>query len=190
MDTHALTVAATDPSLAALGFVPFVEEALKTGDPWFRTYAIEAFVLKVIRGDLQAWEELRACLTEETEKKTERLYLFNVARLGNLFINNAFPNRDAECAKVVLWLINNDPSDPFLENPYCYDFTGESYESVNREWLRVVNERPNEIRVLANAAECLREGHPEVTESLLVRCRLLDPNNPIWIQRITELGSP
>ena len=187
MNARTLTDAAVDQSIAPLRFLPFVEEALRDSDPWTQDYAKEAFVLKVAQGSVHAWDELRVHLADEAVKTAEREYLLNIARLGKLFVDEAAASRDTECAQIVLWLIKNDPSDKFLENPWCYDFAGEPYESVDRAWSKVLADRPNEIQVLANAADFLCLRYPERAKSLFMRCRTLDPSNSVWSDRIAEL---
>lgn len=187
MNIRKLHKASTDENVSAIDFIPFVRECLNVDDPSLRSSSIEAFVSKAIEGGEQCLDELRVYFAENVENPAESEYLLKVAGLGILFVDEQAPNRDIECAQVVHWLIENDPTDPFLENPFCYDFSGKPYETVKEEWLKVVNEHPGDVRVLANAAEFVSMKHPEMSRVLFERCRNLEPNNPDWSERITDL---
>lgn len=187
MSNVELAQASCDPSVTAIAFLPLLREALKGADAWTREFAADVFVRKVAERDPESWNELQPDFSNRSPNDSEGEYVFQLARLGHLFVDGANPNRSIESAAVVLWLIRRDPSDAFLKNPYCLDIEGELHDSVRQEWRQAIAKNKSDVRILSNAAEFLFLKHAVEAEALLNQCAAIESNNPIWNERLTEL---
>jgi TonB family protein len=61
------------------------------------------------------------------------------------------------------------------------------YEHAKALWLQQVTGRPNDARVLGNAASFMNERDLFAKEDLLKRAREVDPSNPEWANRLADV---
>jgi hypothetical protein len=190
MDFQTLAKVAADRSIGADVFLPVAEAALTSDDPRCRAIAPQKFILKVMRADPRSWGDLRIFFSkDEIQETPERVYLFKLAQLGLLFVDRTVSDRDAKCARLVHWLIRNDPTDSILQYPYCHDFNGPPYDAVGIEWLKVLAKRPADVPIITNVAGFFLSSYPEQAKSLFERCHILEPDNPEWAERIKEANN-
>src|SRR4029077_5025046 len=88
----------------------------------------------------------------------------------------------------VQWLIEHHPEmdlaayaklDPHLD--------GAAYGQAKAAWLQQLNDNPQNLAILGNAAQfCLIHDRP-TAEALLKQAQALDPANPAWLNQMAQL---
>jgi tetratricopeptide (TPR) repeat protein len=90
----------------------------------------------------------------------------------------------------ILWIIKHAPEVTTLADPFFYlDPTsdGQVYELAKKLWLRQVQTNEGNATILGNAAKFFTLHDKELSEELLKKAQLLEPNNPEWAQQLGHL---
>ncbi len=94
-------------------------------------------------------------------------------------------------AKHVLWIIENMPEStiaglPFISlDPF---FDGDSFFEAKQLWKKKVGENPDNIKILANAANFCSLYDREAAKEYLEKLKKLEPERPEWQKRLGELA--
>lgn len=93
-----------------------------------------------------------------------------------------------------LWIIEHAPASEIAGPPYAHaqlnwHLNRDAFEMGKRLWLRHVEARPDDVRVLGNAASYLAIEDTTKCGEFLRRCRSLEPGNPRWSMQLGHLYS-
>lgn len=133
--------------------------------------------------DRQAVVLLEAALAKDAEDLETRIQLigyYNAQRHGALEARSTH-------AKHVLWLIEHQPEHPLISTPYCRIDTihrPTDYSRGKQLLLSHLQSRPNDLNLLANAANYFTLQDKNLGIDLLNRGSVLEPGNPYWHERL------
>lgn len=179
-----LANAMIDDTISLVEFLPLVREGRHADDSWTRDYAATAFLHKCSIASPSDWEQVKEELRNEAPGNE---YLLKIGTLGHLAMDFSNPNREYERAEITQGLLRTDPGDPCLGNPYAYGLDDEWYQKIKPEWLEKLNEHPDEVRVLSNAAQFFFRRDKEIAEDMYLKCAALEPDNDFWQERVCKL---
>jgi hypothetical protein len=86
----------------------------------------------------------------------------------------------------LLWMINNRPEHERLRQRRQFIYNDERFRQVKRAWLRVIRLKPNNVKVLENAAASCTHAAPKLTEKLLQQAKALEPSNEDWAMKLSQ----
>lgn len=92
----------------------------------------------------------------------------------------------------ILWLIEHAPGSKAAGLPEAHidqHIDPIHYEEAVHAWNRQIAEHPDDVKVLSNASAFLQLGNPKKAEELLLRVRQLEPENPVWAERLGRFYS-
>jgi hypothetical protein len=92
--------------------------------------------------------------------------------------------------KHVLWVIEHHPESEIAGLRYAQldpELDGEVYQKGKSIWLKHAKLKPKNATVLGNAAEFFMLNDEATAESLLVKAGSVDPKNPTWPKRLTQI---
>ncbi|MCH7687166.1 MAG: hypothetical protein IH899_10875 [Planctomycetes bacterium] len=137
-------------------------------------------------------------LTAEQAQKLEEQLKVNPKDLSlrtqllGYYHPKSFRSEDARKARYthVLWIIENHPDAPIAglsQAVFIAWIDKENYQKAKALWLKQVDKHKDRATVLSNAAKFFQLSDRERAESLLIRTRTLEPNNPQWAQQLGQL---
>ena len=97
------------------------------------------------------------------------------------------PRRHAEH---LLWFIRNAPESEVLDSSPAHIFpmfNADGYLEAKRAWQRLVQEEPENVAILRNAASFHRRSDATLSATLLQRAEALEPSNPEWARQLARL---
>jgi serine/threonine protein kinase/tetratricopeptide (TPR) repeat protein len=113
-----------------------------------------------------------------------------ITLLKHYFAHQSRPDLRKARQAHVFWLIENQPRNPVLGTPYGglnEGLDGDAYNQAKALWHKLVDAHPRDTVVLGNAAAFLLLGRQDEAETLLKRCRQLEPRHSVWPERLAEL---
>jgi len=113
--------------------------------------------------------------------------------LGYYFLKGR-QDTDAASAKRrhVLWLIENAPESEVAASPYAqiHAFLDpEGYVQARDAWKQAIQESPDNLKILGNAAAFVQMQDRKLAEELLLKGQTLDSRNPHWPSSLGRLYS-
>jgi tetratricopeptide (TPR) repeat protein len=97
-----------------------------------------------------------------------------------------FRDRGAK-AKHVLWIIEHHPEYNSQETSLDPNRDGPAYSQGKTVWLKQVKDHPTNTVILGNAAAFLLLNDRVMAEELLKKAQVLQPQNPVWSDRLGQL---
>ena len=94
--------------------------------------------------------------------------------------------------QLIRWFVENHPTGSEAGLPEMYPPFGfeVSFANTLRElWLKNIDEFPENARVLGNAASFFHHTDQELSENLVRKAKELQPDNPYWDGRLSQLDS-
>jgi hypothetical protein len=162
-----------------------VEDLLKQVDPKTQT------ALLILKG-IQLSAEQAQKLEDQLKVNPKNLSLRT--QLIGYYHPKSFQPGDARKARYshLLWIIENHPGAPIAGTPQATLYPAldkENYQTAKALWLKQIDKHKDRATVLGNAAKFFQLSDKDRTESLLIRTRTIEPNNPQWAQQLGQLYS-
>lgn len=168
-------------------FVPYLLLAIQEGDADERHFAVDTFVMKVVerRGvNVESFDNVLNAAGLETSVKQ---YVDLLAELGTAFSHDRLDETKHEA--IVGMLIDRDPFDSILTQPYCCSQPAHTMPSVAARWRKLVEVFPRNVTILNHAAQFFVLSDYSMSRACFKRCADLDPDNRIWLHELNELES-
>jgi tetratricopeptide (TPR) repeat protein len=111
--------------------------------------------------------------------------------LGYYFGRRSDERREAR-QRHVLWVIENRPESEIAGTPWASldaHLDSAVYPQAHAAWLAIVDRRPEDPRILRNAAEFMTLNDAPTSRRLLERGEALDPSDPAWARDLGHLES-
>jgi len=92
--------------------------------------------------------------------------------------------------KHIMWIIENRPEAEIAGLPYASlnpILDGLAYHKAKKLWLKQVETQEKNTAILGNAANFFIIHDRDISESLLNKAQVLEPDNPEWSERLGEL---
>jgi tetratricopeptide (TPR) repeat protein len=92
--------------------------------------------------------------------------------------------------KHVFWIIKNRPDAGIAGLPECRinpAASKEGYAQAKQLWMEHIQSHLQDVRVLDNAAKFFFASEKELAEECLKQAQKLEPNNPLWSERLGSL---
>jgi hypothetical protein len=165
--------------------LPVLRKALSNSKEDVRQMAVQTLLHR--RGDQLGPDEAQKLEREVVIRPDDcalRLLLLGYYFLSHRRYDSARKARH----KHLLWIIEHAPEvagDPH----FCLDPASdeEVYQLAKKLWLRQIQANESNVTILGNAARFFTLHDKALSEELLKKAELLEPNNPEWAQRLGHL---
>jgi tetratricopeptide (TPR) repeat protein len=131
-------------------------------------------------------QELEDCLIGSPHEVATRILLLGYYFLGQRQSRSA---RETRCQHA-LWLIGHAPGTHTVGTPDALVLereNAERYAEAKDLWLKQVENHPTHTTVIGNAASFFVLNDKQLSEQLYKEAQKLDPDNPIWSERLGHL---
>lgn len=161
------------------------EEYVKAREDEYRHVSLTIKGRKLPRVFAQAQENI---LDSDPENLDARALV--IGYFGRAF--NSKSDRD-KYLKHALWIIENKPRTRLVRECRIEKVLGkeseQAYETGKALWLKHLDESPNDLILIENAAAYFTLYDKSIAESLFQKGQKLDPESPEWGQRLSHLYS-
>ncbi len=124
-----------------------------------------------------ALEEHVSINPNDVEARTKLLgYYFSSGRLRD-------PEAQSARRRHIVWLIENSPESEVLGQPYgqlIREIESEGYGQAMEAWKKAIQDSPENLSVLGNAANYFLLSNRELSAELLLKAQAIAPDDPRW----------
>jgi hypothetical protein len=148
---------------------------------------------------LSTFCSLARCLSEEAADILEEQLINDQDNLeSRLKLIGAYSKYNAlSLAKKkphISWLIEKYPDSPMIEDLLHHLFLDkktfeEDFEEFRQKWLKVIEQDPDNTKILFNAALLLGVDDTALAEEMLIRAQTIEPDNVKFAERLYELNA-
>ena len=125
--------------------------------------------------------ELQAKVDKDPAELVSRL------KLMSYYSRRSIMNRDARPPqlKLLRWFLKNYPEDAGDTSMGVHaSLNPEAYIEIKRKWLALIEQYPNNTKIIGNAANFVLLADRDLADELLERAKKLDPEDPKWASKL------